>query len=126
MKGRGRLCPVSAFFPPSPFIMELKGQATADQIAEWKKSHPSVHQVEVTDPETEQVHVTYLREPNRKETSYYLSRQKTDPLGAADALFRACCLGGSEEIKKNDAMLTAAALEAAGLIKIADATIKKL
>lgn len=76
----------------------LKGEATPEQIAEWKKKYPQgIYQIASGDG------VIYFRKPTRADLNY--SRSKRDP-EAQDEVFRTLaettCIGGDEELLKDE------------------------
>lgn len=78
----------------------LIGQATAEQIAEWKAKHPlGIYAIVVGG------HVAYFKNPNRHEVNCAMAKADKDK---ALALFEELCsvtfIGGSEETLKNDSM----------------------
>lgn len=98
----------------------LIGQATAEQIKEWKEAHGNIFTIK-TDG-----HICYLRKPSRKAISYASVAGKTDPLKFNETLLRECWLGGSEEIRKNDDLFMAASGVLDQLIEIKAAELEKL
>lgn len=99
---------------------KLVGQATIEQINEWKDKHGDVFAVKT------EGHICYLKKPNRKAISYASVAGKTDPLKFNETLLRECWLGGSDEIRKNDDMFMAASGVLSELIVIKEAELEKL
>jgi hypothetical protein len=109
----------------------LKGQATEEQLAAWKKLHGDVYSVEV------EGHIGYLKPMERKVMMYALSKLdisisdqgKKMNLGqmaqSGEVVLQNCWIGGSEDIRKNDDLFFAAAIEASYLVSFKDAYLKK-
>jgi len=98
---------------------ELKGTATAEQIADWKKKHGDVFQVVVDDS------ICYLKKPDRK-TMSYAATLGSNPVRANEALLQNCWLGGDENIKTDDEKFFSVSAKMGEIIKIKDAEITKL
>jgi hypothetical protein len=98
---------------------ELKGQATADQIAEWKKQHGQVSGIIVDG------HICYLKPVSRKTLSYASSTASKDPLKFNEIILDNCWLGGSEEIKTNDTLFISVSVRLAELIEMKEAELVK-
>lgn len=96
------------------------GQATAEQIKEWKETHRDVFAIRT------EGHICYLKKPSRKAISYASVAGKTDPLKFNETLLRECWLGGSEEIRKNDDLFMAASGVLDQLINVKEAELEKL
>ena len=96
------------------------GQATAEQIKEWKETHGDVFAIRT------EGHICYLKKPSRKAISYASVAGKTDPLKFNETLLRECWLGGSEEIRKNDDLFMAASGVLDQLINVKEAELEKL
>ena len=98
---------------------ELKGLATPEQVAEWKKKHGDVFQVIADDS------ICYLRKPDRK-TMTYVATLGNSPIRANEALLDNCWLGGDESIKTNDEKFFGVSSKLSDLIQIKEAEITKL
>lgn len=98
----------------------LIGQATEEQVKEWKEAHGNVFAIKT------EGHICYLKKPSRKNISYASVAGKTDPLKFNEVLLRDCWLGGSEEIRKNDEMFMAASGVLDQLIDVKEAELEKL
>ena len=105
---------------------KIAGEATAEQIAKWKQEHTDVFELTAAHPGTEEEHKGYVRRPKRAELSYATKVGQSNPLGFNDAILNACWLGGSEEIRKNDAMFMGVSGQLDEIVQIAQASIKKL
>jgi hypothetical protein len=68
---------------------KLNGQATEEQIKEWKEKHGKVYFTKADG------HIAYFRKPKRQEIGYSMTLQN-DPLKASEALLKSCFVGGSE------------------------------
>jgi hypothetical protein len=99
---------------------ELKGQASAEQIAEWKNRYPNVFTITVDG------HIGYLKSPDRKILSYVSSVWSKDPIKFNEILLTNCWLGGSEEIKTNDELFLGASSKLSEMIQVKDAELVKL
>ena len=99
---------------------ELKGQATPEQIVEWKKAHGDVRAVTVDG------HIGYLKKPDRKTISYASSIGTKDPVKFNELILANCWLGGSEEIKTDDALFFGVSAVLGELIEAKSAELVKL
>lgn len=99
---------------------ELKGQATDDQIAEWKKQHGQVSGIIVDG------HIGYLKPVTRKILSMASSVGAKDPMQFNELILNNCWLGGSEEIKTNDTLFLSAGAKLAEFIELKEAELVKL
>ena len=95
---------------------KLIGQATAEQIQEWKAKHGDIFSVKVDG------HVCYLHKPSRRTISYASVAAKTDPLKFNETLLRECWLGGSEAIRNDDDKFLAAGFADQTFFKAVDKT----
>jgi hypothetical protein len=98
---------------------EVKGTATAEQIADWKKKHGDIFKVEVGDS------VCYLKKPDRK-TMSYVATLGSNPIRANEALLQNCWLGGDESIKTDDEKFFGVSSKLNEIVEIKDAEITKL
>jgi hypothetical protein len=99
---------------------QLIGQATEEQIAQWKAQHKSVFALEV------EGHVAYLRKLNRQEYTAFQRIGEKDPLKANEFILENCWLGGSDAIKKDDDLFFPACKQLVGLFDYANADLKKI
>lgn len=78
----------------------LTGQATPEQIAAWKQSHPyGIYAISVDG------HVGYFKNPNRQEMNCAMSKADKDrALDLFEELANLTYLGGSEQLLKDDQM----------------------
>ena len=91
---------------------------TEDQIAEWKKKHGIIYQIDVEDKSC------ILRKPNRKDLSYV--SVQTDPMKLNESLMKQLWVAGDPEIQDDDNYFLAAVQKMEDVIKTAQARIKKL
>lgn len=79
---------------------ELKGQATAEQIATWKeeaaKKEQKVFSYIVEDK------ICYLRSVDRDTYSAAIAKVSTSPAKMNEMIIKSIWLGGDDEIRKND------------------------
>ena len=115
-----------------------KGKATPEQVEIWKKTYPEVYEINV------EGHRCYLRGFDRTTMKFALSRLsiKVNPESAAagkgveinmekmieigEIALQNCWLGGDDEIKTNDRLFIAAAMQVGELFDIAETSLKKL
>ncbi len=99
---------------------DLIGQATPDQISEWKKKYGKVSAIIVDG------HIAYFKKPDRKTLGYASSIGTKDPIKFNETLMNNCFIGGSEEIKKNDDLFLSASSKLGDLIEIREAELVNL
>ncbi|NCC74186.1 MAG: hypothetical protein EOM06_12395 [Sphingobacteriia bacterium] len=99
---------------------KLKGQATPEQIEEWKKKHGQVKGLIVDG------HICYLKKPDRKTLSFATVAGQKDPLKFNEILLNNCWLGGSEEIKTDDDLFLSAGAKISELITVKEAELVNL
>lgn len=95
-------------------------QAPAEQIAEWKRKYGDVFEIEV------EGYRAYVHSPSRKTLSYAASISKSDPMQFNEAILRGCWLEGDLEIQTEDSLFMGVSAQLDQIIKVAEATIKKL
>jgi hypothetical protein len=98
----------------------LIGEATADQIAAWKKEHKEVFSITVEN------HVGYFKKPNRTVIAIASSKVKDNPMGYIETILENTFIGGSREIVENDDFFLAAMTTAEKMIEIKTAELVKL
>lgn len=98
----------------------LSGQATEQQIAEWKKKHGEIFEFGCLDK------VCYLKKPGRKELSFASVTSGNDEYKWNEAIVESCWLGGDEEIKTNDDYFLPLCGQLLVLVKREESYIKKL
>ena len=117
--------------------VKLIGEVSTEQIEKWKSKYGKVHGVIVDG------HIGYVRKVDRATVSYALSQMsfkmatekgeddaKTIEMNMGklfkqgEAVLNNCWLGGSDEIKSNMSLWTAACMKAGELIEIKEADLK--
>lgn len=96
------------------------GEATPEQIAEWKGKHGKLFGIVVDG------HIGYLRKPTRQEVSYSATVSQSNPMKSNEVLLDACWLGGSEAIRKDDELFFGASAKLAELVNVKDAELVNL
>ena len=91
---------------------------TKEQIAEWKKKHGTIYQIDVEDKSC------IIRKPNRKDLSYVSATK--DPIKLQENLLNQLWVAGDEEIREDDDLFFAAANQLEDVLKVKQAEIKKL
>jgi hypothetical protein len=78
----------------------LTGQASPEQIAEWKEKHKyGIYALEVAG------HVGYFKNPGRNELNYAMSKVDSDRvLSVFEELANVTFIGGSKEVLEDDQM----------------------
>ena len=76
----------------------LIGQATDEEIAEWKQQYPQgIYAIESDD------HIAYFKNPNRNEMNCAMSKASQEKaLDMYEELATLTFIGGSEDVIKND------------------------
>lgn len=100
--------------------MELKGRATAEQIAMWKSRHGEVYEVAVDGS------AGYLKKPDRKTIKAVAAIGGADPISGSEVLLANCWLGGDETLKTDDGKFFAVSRKLAELVEVKQADLKKL
>lgn len=101
-------------------VNELKGQATAEQIAMWKNLHRDVYAITIDGS------IAYLRKPDRTAIKAMASFAQTDPLRSSEILLENCWLGGDGAIKTDNEKFLSVAAQLGELIELKKAELKKL
>lgn len=97
----------------------LDGEASAAQIAQWKKQHGDVYAVKADGK------VCYLKKPDRKVLSY-AATLTNNPLKASETMLNNCWLGGCDDFKTDDALFLGVAQKLGALVQVKEAEISKL
>lgn len=97
----------------------LEGQASQQQIDEWKAKHGEFFGIKVGG------RICYLRKPDRKQLSYISGIGTKDGIKSNEILMKSCWLGGSEEIQTNDALFLGACTHLGALIEVKQAELVK-
>lgn len=98
----------------------LIGQATPEQIEEWKKKYGKLWAVIVDG------HICYLKKPDRKTLGYASVAGKDNPLKFNEVILANCFVGGSEDIKTDDEMFLGASAVIAEIIQVKEAELVNL
>ncbi len=106
--------------------IKITGEATATQIAQWKKQYgdKSIFRVDVKF-DANNISAGYFRKADLSVLSM-VSRFSAEPMKAVQVLFENLWLGGDEEIKNNEELMLSAALELKATFKIREAEIKNV
>lgn len=99
---------------------EWKGQATDQQVAEWKKQYGEVYAVKVDG------YVCYLKKPSRKAIGYASMAGKENPMKFNEIMLNECYIGGAEEVKTDDTLFLSVSSKIADLVTIKEAALEKL
>ena len=99
---------------------KLQGEATAEQIAEWKAKHGSVYGIKVGG------HIAYLKKPDRRTLSYVASIGAKDPIKFNETLLKNCWLGGSMEVQTDDELFLGVSGKLAEIVEVKEAELVKL
>lgn len=81
----------------------VDGGVTEEQIAAWRNQHGRVAEVEVVDPDFQEIHKGWFRRPDMKTMQMFSAMAKNNEIKGAEALFDNCWLGGSQ-LMKTDAV----------------------
>jgi hypothetical protein len=99
---------------------KLKGQATPEQIEEWKKKYGKVSGIIVDG------HIGYVRKPDRNTLAYAATLANTNPLKSNEMLLNGCWLGGSDAIKTDDELFLGAVSRLSELVTVKEAELVNL
>lgn len=99
---------------------ETTEQTMEQKIAEWKARYGEVYEVEVDG------HTCYLHKPDRKTLSAAAVVGGNDPLKYNEILLKNCWIEGDERIKTDDELFLGVGGKLGEIIKVAEASIKKL
>jgi hypothetical protein len=97
-----------------------KGEASREQIEEWKAKHGKVFGIIVDG------HIAYLKKPDRKTLSYATSVAAKDPIKFNEIILNNCWLGGSEAIKTEDDLFLGVSGKLSELIEVKEAELVNL
>ena len=98
----------------------LVGQATPEQIEEWKKKYGKLWAIIVGG------HICYIRKPTRNELSYSATVSQNNPLRGNEVLLKAAWVGGSESIQTEDELFFGASAKLAEIITVKEAELVNL
>lgn len=99
---------------------ELIGQATPEQIEDWKKKHGKIWGIIVDG------RICYLKKPDRKTLGYASVAGKDNPLKFNEIMLNSCFIGGCEDIKTDDDLFLSAGAKLADIIQIKEAELVNL
>jgi len=95
------------------------GQASAEQIAQWKDKYGEVYAIQADNK------VCYVRKPDRK-TLAYVSTLQHNPIKMAETMLNNCWVGGCEEFKTDDSLFLGACQKLGALVQVKEADLVKL
>lgn len=104
----------------TPTNTQKSGQATPEQIADWKALHGEIFAITVEDK------IGYLRKVDRKTLSFASAIGTKDPMKFNEIILTNCWLGGDEELKTNDDYFLAVSGTLSELIVVKEAELVKL
>lgn len=99
---------------------EIIGQATEEQIKQWKAKYEKVVTFLQTDKEGNK-HITYVRTPKLPEMQNASRFVEEDPIKSGLMLLNDCRLGGSEKVMQTDEMKFGISKKMPGLFKAVEA-----
>ncbi|NJM13969.1 MAG: hypothetical protein HC896_00040 [Bacteroidales bacterium] len=99
---------------------ELIGQATPEQIEQWKAKHGKIWHIKVDG------HIGYFKKPDRRTMSAASTMGLKDPVKFNEQIMLNCQIGGSDELQKNDELFFAAGNVLGELVQFKQAEIKNL
>ena len=99
---------------------KLNGEATPEQIAEWKKKYGEIFQITADDK------AGYIRAPKRSEVGIATSYQATNPFKSTEFILQNCWLGGADELISEDKYFYGLNAQLMDVIEVAETKIKKL
>lgn len=99
---------------------EIKGQATAEQIQDWKSKHDDVFAYEADG------RVCYLKRPSRTIVSAASVTGQNDPFKFTEVILVNCWLGGSEDLRTEDKYFMGLSQKVSEIVEIKVGKIKKL
>lgn len=97
-----------------------QGQATPEQIQEWKNKHGEISAIIC------EGRICYLKKPSRKALSYASGIGAKDPIKFNELILNDCFLGGDESFKTDDSFFLAASAQIPALIEVKEAELVKL
>ncbi|MCD8072515.1 MAG: hypothetical protein LUE10_04970 [Alistipes sp.] len=105
---------------------KLIGQATAEQIATWKRQYGEVYAVKATPADGGDRHVCYVKVPGRKALGAASEAGRNNPIRFSEIILRQCWIAGSEEIRDRDDLFLSVSARIAELIRVGEAQLEKL
>ena len=101
-------------------VKQLIGEASPEQIAEWKNKYKVIYIVVV------EGHVLYLRKPDRAILAYASTAAKDGPFQYIEALMDNCKIGGSAIFDEDDDYYLAVMPQVEAIAELKKAEIVKL
>lgn len=77
----------------------INGYMTEEQLSALKARHGRIVEIEVADPEVEELHRGYFRRPDMKTMQAFSATAKSNDVKAAEVMFDNCWVGGSAMMK---------------------------
>ncbi len=99
---------------------QLIGQATPEQIEEWKNKYGKMWAIIVDG------HICYLKKPDRKILGYASVAGKDNPLKFNEVILTNCFVGGSEAVKTDDELFLGASSKLVDIIQVKEAELVNL
>ena len=96
------------------------GQVDEGTLEAWKQKHGVVKGLKARG------HIGYIRMPNRADLSYSSTLAQSNPMKSNEVLLDAIWLGGSEEIRKDNALFFGVSQQLAKLIEVAEVELVDL
>lgn len=105
----------------------IQGEATEAQIQEWKKKHAEIYEIRVpkNDDETEFL-FGYFKKPDRSVIANAMRYATDNPIKAGEIQFNGCVIACQQEMKDDTEYFLSAMQQVGSLVKIREATLKKL
>ena len=100
------------------------GGVTKEQINKWKMQHRKVARVDVVDGE--ECHIGYFKRPSMETIAAMSKVSKTDETRSAQILFDGYWLGGSEYLRQDAVLFTAAMTQLDKVFKSCMGSLKNL
>ena len=98
----------------------ISAKTIEEKIAEWKRKWGDVFQVDV------EGHTCYLHKPDRKTLSAAAVVGGNDPMRYNEIILANCWIEGDEAIKTDDELFLGVAGQLKEIVRIAEASVKKL
>ncbi len=98
----------------------LTGQATPEQIQQWKAKHGDVFALKVENS------VGYVKRPGRTELAHAEVMSNGNNINYNETLLTDCWLGGDESIRHEDRKFLGVSAQLADIVEVATATVEKL
>ncbi len=95
-------------------------EVTKEIIEGWKQQHGDVFLVEVEDKKC------YLKSPDRKTMKAAMAVVQTDPIRSNEIVLENCWIEGDAEIKTDNSLFFAVSTQLEHIVKVKQATLKKL